>query len=162
MQINYCNTNFRRATAEFWYPPSIDNTLRAMDVPPIYAPYGTPEFWPNGTIRQTMVQQTTPDTAFLGQNSAQGTTVASAVAMQGFGDPGSPAASPAIAAATGQSMGPATLVAPMPSITPSPQPALPAPLPPVPCNAVSEWVSGNPMLAALAVLGTYLMLGGHK
>ncbi len=159
MQINYPNSRVRRATAEFWYPPSIDNTLRAMDVPPIYAPYGTDQFWPNAIV--SMQQQTTPDTS-IAPNSGKSITVAGSVAMQGFGDASvSPASSPAAASATGQPIGPVSLVAPMPSITPSPQ-AVTATPPPMPCNPVSQWVTSNPLMAAAVIAGAYYFFGGHK
>jgi len=160
MQINYCNESVRRSTAGFWYAPRIDNTIQAMDVPPIYAPYGTKYFWPNATVR-TQITQTTPDTALVAKNSGKDITVASAVAMNGFGDASAPpAASPATAAATGQSLGPVSLVAPMPSITAPPNTVAPTPAPV--CNSVDSWVSANPMLAALGVVGVFLFFGGHK
>jgi len=157
MQINYCNDSVRRATGGFWYAPSIQNSLQAMDVPPIYAPYGTYGFWPNATVTQNSVLNT-PDTS-LAPNSGQGNTVASAAIASGFGD-APPASSPAVATATGQSMGPVTLVAPMPSITPSPQvvTATPAPV----CNTMDAWVNSNQLLAALGIVGWYLLLGGKR
>lgn len=160
MQINYPNENVRRSTASFWWVPTIENSLQAMDTPVVYAPYGTAQFWPNGTVRGPQNGNSVlnvPDKS-LAPNSAQGNTVAGAAIASGFGD-APPAASPAAATASGQNIGPVSLVAPMPSITASPQ--APAP-PPIPCNSVNTWVSENPMLAALSVLGVYFFLGGHK
>lgn len=150
MQINYCNSDVRRATAGFWYAPDIGNSLQAQDVPPIYAPYGTYGFWPNGTVTDT------PDRS-IAPNSGQGNSVAASMIAAGFsGAP--PAATPAVASATGQQMGPITLVAPMPTITPRQDNVAPAST----CNPVDAWVTGNPLLAALGIIGVYLMLGGHK
>lgn len=155
MQINYCNDSVRRATGGFWYAPSVQNSLQAMDVPPIYAPYGTYGFWPNETVTRRL----STDSATIAPNSAEGNTVAAAAVASGFGD-APPAASPAVANATGQSLGPVSLVAPMPSITPSPQAvtATPAPV----CNSIDSWVSSSPMLAALSIFGVYLLLGGKR
>lgn len=161
MQINYPNEYVRRATASFWWAPSIENSLQAMDTPVVYAPYGTAQFWPNGTVRGPQNGNSVlnvPDTS-IAPNSAQGNTVAASAIAQGFGD-APPASSPAAATSTGGTMGPVTLVAPMPSITNSPQNTTPPP--PVPCNSVNQWVTQNPMLAALSVLGVYFFLGGHK
>ncbi len=150
MQINYCNSKVRRATAGFWWAPSIGNSLQAQDVPPIYAPYGTPEFWPNSTVTAT------PDTS-IAPNSGQGNSVAASMMAAGFsGTP--PAASPAVAAATGQDMGPISLVAPMPTITPRQDNVAPAST----CNPIDTWVTSNPMMAALGIVGVFLLLGGHK
>ena len=159
MQINYCNNKVRRATPGFWYPPNLENSLQAMDVPPIYAPYGTYGFWPNATVRNGNGVLNSPDTS-LAPNSAKGNTVAAAAIASGFGD-APPAASPAMAGATGQSMGPITLVAPMPSITPSPQ-QVSATAPAVPCNSMDSWVIANPTLAALSILGVFFLLGGRR
>lgn len=135
MQINYPNARVRRATPGFWWAPTFENTLQAMDVPPVYAPYGTPGFWPNATVRE------------IAPNSGQKTSVA-ASALKGLHG----------AVDTGHPLNPISLVAPMPSITPVPASVSDTPA----CNAVSAWASGNPLLAALAVVGTYLFLGGHK
>lgn len=152
MQINYCNSDVRRATAGFWYAPSVQNTIQAMDVPPIYAPYGTYGFWPNSTVT------TTPDRS-IAPNSGKGNDVAAAAIASGFGD-AHPASSPAVASATGQSLGPVTLVAPMPSITAPPN-AVGATAPPA-CNSMDSWVNGNPLLAALGIVGVFFLLGGRR
>lgn len=155
MQINYCNSKVRRATGGFWYAPSIQNSLQAMDVPPIYAPYGTYGFWPNTTVKN----QLSTDSATLAPNSGQGNTVASSAIASGFGD-APPASTPAVASATGQPLGPVSLVAPMPSITPSPN--LVTATPPPACNSMDAWVNSNPMLAALGIVGVFLLLGGKR
>ncbi len=150
MQINYCNSDVRRATAGFWYAPSIENSLQAMDVPPIYAPYGTYGFWPNETVTNV------PDRS-IAPNSGQGNSVAASMVAAGFsGTP--PAASPAVASATGQEMGPISLVAPMPTITPRQDNVSASPV----CNPLDTWVASNPLIAALGIVGVYLLLGGHK
>ncbi len=150
MQINYCNSNVRRATAGFWYAPTIQNSLQAQDVPPIYAPYGTDQFWPNATVTNV------PDRS-IAPNSGNGNSVASSMMASGFaGTP--PAASPAVAAATGQDMGPISLVAPMPTITPRQDNVAATPA----CNPIDTWVTSNPLMAALGIVGVFLLFGGHK
>ena len=161
MQINYCYSDVRRSTAPgFMYAPSIENTIQDMMVPPIYAPYGTYGYWPIRTARNGNSVLSKPDTS-IAPNSAQGNSVAAAAIASSFGvGDAPPAASPASAQATGQAMGPVTLVAPMPSITPSPNAvaATPAPV----CNSVDSWVSQNPMIAALGVLGVFFLMGGRR
>lgn len=157
MQINYCNNKVRRSTAGFWYAPDIENSLQAMDVPPIYAPYGTYGFWPNSTVTQPL----STDSATLAPNSAQGNSVAAAAIASGFGD-APPAASPAVATATGQDLGPISLVAPMPSITAPPNAVSPIPTPVPACNSMDAWVTANPTLAALGVVAVFFLLGGKR
>ena len=158
MQINYPYSKVRRSTAPgFWYPPSIQNSLQAMDTPVVYAPYGTDQFWPNETVNGNSVLNT-PDTS-LAPNSAQGNTVAAAAIASGFGD-APPAASPAVAIATGQDIGPVSLVAPMPSITPAPNTVAPTPAPA--CNSLDRWVTSNPMLAAAGIVVFFFLLGGKR
>jgi hypothetical protein len=159
MQINYDYGKDRRANANggFFWLPSYENTLQAMDTPVVYAPYGTPEFWPSEVASLYNPVLNTPDTS-IAPSSATG-TVAAASALSGLGDY-PPPSSPAAAVATGQPLAPITLVTPMPSITPQPQ--LASDTGPVCANAVDAWVTNNPMLAGLGVLAVYLLLGGRR
>lgn len=162
MQINYPNESVRRATVGFAWNPSIENTVQAMDVPPVYAPYGTPEFWPNRVAMLRGSQNSvlnTKQSGLLAPNTAQNNTVRAAAAVSGLAD-AQAASTPAAAASGAGAMGPITLVAPMPSITQSPLATTPAP--PVPCNGVDTFVSQNPMLAAFGVFAVFLMLGGKR
>ena len=163
MQINYCNEKDRRATAPgYAWLPNVENSLRAMDVPPIYAPYGTPEFWTNQIAAKYQGSQNavlnTPDTS-ISPNSGGGNNVTSAAIAASYGVGDAPAPSAAVASATGAPLAPASLVATMPSITQSPA----APPPPVaPCNPVDSWVSQNSMLAGLGIIAAFLLFGGHR
>jgi len=165
MQINYPNSNVRRATAPFWYVPTINNTIQAagLDNPALYSPYGTQWYWPNEIANRYASQfQGSQNNVLnvadnsIAPNSGGGTNVTSAAIASGFS--GTPAAgSPGTAAASGAPIGPATLVAPLPSITQSP--SAPPPVVQAPCNSVDSWVSQNPMLAGLVVLGAFLFVG---
>lgn len=164
MQINFPNRLVRRATAPFFYVPDINNTLMAsnLDNPALYEPYGSWEYWPNRVAERYQGPQNSilalPDKS-IAPNSGGGTNVTSAAVASGVSgsSPQPVAASAAVAAATGAPMGPTTLVAPLPSITQSPS----APVIPVqaPCPSVNSWVSQNPMLAGLAVIGAFLFVG---
>jgi hypothetical protein len=168
MQINYPNEDWRRATAQFWYVPDIQNSIQDMMVPPVYAPYGTIGFWPNAVATKPLmfsgsasgVLNTAANNATSGiaPNSGAGTTVASSAVASGLAD-APPAASVQSAQFTGNPIGPTSLVAPLPSITQSPS------APPVPvmsCNSTDAWVAQNPMIAALGILGVYVLLRGRK
>jgi hypothetical protein len=153
MQINYQNYNDLRS-AGFWNYPQLYNTVQEIDVPPIYAPYGTPGFWQPATV-------STPNNSIAPNSGARNNVGAAFSSASSAMWAAAPPATPAVAAATGQPLAPITLVAPLPSITAIPNPNTPAPAPSGMC-AVNTWVSSNPMLAAGAALGLFLLLSGGK
>lgn len=166
MQINYPNEHVRRSTVGFWYAPDLENSLQAMDVPSIYAPYGTYEYWPNAVAQAYQGSQNgvlnIPDNS-IAPNSGGGTNVTSAAIAAGFsGASGAPPAeSVGTAASNGAPLSPVTLVAPLPSITQTPT----APTPAITlqqCSTVNSWINQNPMIAAVGILAAYLFLGGMK
>ncbi len=144
MQINYDMYGDRRANASrFMYNiPAIDNSLQEVDVPCLYAPYGTPGWWPQGSTPPS------PAAASIAPNSGEGISVASAMlnGLAGLGDfaPG---------------LTPSDLVAPMPSII-APRPSNNTP--DTTCQ-ISSWVQNNTGLAVLAAVAVFgLAAGGRK
>ena len=140
MQISYPygTKEMRDAYAPMWYPPMVDSVARDLEVPPVYAPYVTDQFWPNSYVNW-----------HAGVGSA-------------------PAPTPAAAAVSGQALSPISLVSPMPSITPpSPvsiaSNTIPTPTQPSFTCSLSQWVSANPILATLIGIGAFFAFsGGHK
>lgn len=163
MQINYDFYDARRSTSPgFWYPPSTANTIQEQNVPVLYAPYGAPGYWQNETASRFKGSQNAvlnKRAQSLAPNTATANNVLSSAIAAGFAGLGadSPAASAIAAGVTGQALGPLSLVAPMPSITRSPSATQV-----VTCNPVDSWVSSNPMLAGLAVIGAFLFFGGRR
>jgi hypothetical protein len=175
MQINYENYPYLR-TAGFWNYPQIYNASQEIDVPPIYAPYGTPGFWPDGT-RPSLGEVAPPETftftrglptssapmpasaSSIAPNSGQNNTVAAAMSASSSEYFANLPPTPAIAAATGTPLAPVSLVSPMPSIT-----AIPNPVTSQPSGfcSINSWVASNPMLAAAGVFGLFLLLKGGK
>ena len=160
MQINYCNFKEIGPSPLYWGSPSVDNSLRAMDGPAVYAPYGTPGYW--------KVHSTPPAVSYLQPNPAMANSpMASAIRAGLLGDV-PPASSPDTAAAAALPLGPISLVSPMPSITqPSQDQVSTTSVPPAqtpPTCSISTWVSNNPALAALAAVGVYLFMsqGGRR
>ena len=141
MQINFDNYN-DLTYAGFSNAPQIYNASQAVENPAIYAPYGTPGFW-----QPASVSSVAPNSGAL--NTVRGAMSARSSALRAASMP--PPATPAIAAATGQPLGPITLVAPMPSITAVPN-ALPGP------SGAACWINSNPALAvALSLLGVWFL-----
>jgi hypothetical protein len=166
MQINYDYMEERRASASgFYNAPDVQNTAENMDVPPVYSPYGTPTWWPDGSTPPAPPQGT------IAPNSGKNVTVANSMSGLG-GDPivnVVPVApgkllsyyDPTVNTVPSQppALMPQTLIAPMPQIV---QPAVPCTTPDANCK-VSSWVSSNMGLAILAALGVFaLAAGGRK
>jgi hypothetical protein len=138
MQINYPYLEDRRATATFWNPPAIDNTAQDVDVPPIYAPYGTPTFWRDGATLYIA-----PSDSSVAPNSGQGLTVAN-TGVSGLGD-------------FSDNLAPANLVATMPSIVQPNKPAKST----ATCT-MANWVLQHTGLALLAALGVFVIASGGR
>lgn len=148
MQINYDNYEDLRY-APYWNAAQIYNASQAVDVPPVYAPYGVPGFWKAGIP---------PYVNPMAPNSGANLTVGAA--MMASNSPGRNVAPPPnvkTAIATGQGIGPISLVSPLPSIT-----AVPNPANPQSSCSFNSWVSQNPGLAALGAFGVFLLLKGGK
>jgi hypothetical protein len=98
----------------------------------------------------------------LAPNSAALTNVATAAINGGTDGTGAVAASPGTLT-PGQTIGPATLTGPTPSIIP-PYWNSPAPAPPSIAQELGAWACEHPALAALAVGGVFLMFsrGGKR
>jgi hypothetical protein len=79
--------------------------------------------------------------------------------MFGMDSRDAPAATPNEAKRTGKEIGPSTLVAPLPSITPV-QPDRVSESDSGAVCEVSRWAVSNPVLAAVAALGVYLVFKG--
>lgn len=147
MQINFPNSETRRAQAPYWYAPSTDNSLQRTNVPPIYAPYGSYGYWAFGPR------------FILAPNSGDRTNIVRNSFAPGGSDI-APAANVAEAIITGQPVGPITLTSPMPSITPPRQGSV-MPSGDSNCGA-SSWAAEHP-LVALGVAGAlYLLLRGGR
>ena len=163
MQINYSNYNELRS-AGFWNFPQLYNTSQEIDVPPIYAPYGTPGFWQPAT---TMGLGRLADAASssIAPNSGATNTVGAAMSAASSAAAASqaPASTPDQAISTGSSIGPISLVSPMPSITAIPNPAQSPPAPSAWCSW-DAWVAANPWWAGLIAVGTFMLIssGGGK
>ena len=141
MQINYDYLDDRRAySAGFYNAPAVDNTAQDVNVPVIYAPYGTPTFWPDGSTPYVA-----PAQASVAPNSGAGTTVASS-SLSGIGT-------------LGADLSPSDLVAKYPSIVKPKNPQTVSP-----SCVMNSWVNNNLGLAILAAVGVFALAaaGGSK
>jgi hypothetical protein len=163
MQINYGYYNDLRS-AGFWNFPQLYNTSQEVDVPPIYAPYGTPGFWQPATtmglgrLADAASSSIAPNSGSL--NTVRGAmTAANSATMAAQTPPSTPDA----AISSGQGIGPITLVSPMPSITAIPNPAQTPSAPSGWCSW-DAWVAANPWWAGLVAVGTFMLIssGGGK
>ena len=165
MQINYANYNDLRS-AGFWNYPQLYNAVQDINVPPIYAPYGTPGFWqPATTMGLGRLAALPASSASLAPNSGSINTVRGAMMASNSAAMAAqaPASTPDQALATGSPIGPISLVTPMPSITAIPNPAHSPPAPASWCGWDS-WVAANPWWAGLIAVGTFMLIssGGGK
>lgn len=143
MQINYpFSVGNRAGFSPMWYAPTIDNTARDMDVPPVYFPYACEPGWPP-SITNGYCPALSDDSAIT---------------------PAAPTTAAAVSPT--QALAPITLVNPLPSITPPPPGSaasnqIPVAVAPVSAEcSLATWVTGNPGLATAAAIMVYLLFAG--